>query len=201
MTTLSSIGSADLAQILCKTRDAAAGDLNGLSTEEALVAALVLNQPEWLIEMQYTIAEALERIGPDWARLIPAAAKQFEQERETAEHEAARKGDEARVAQFTARPDAENGVIEFSASFVGASSAPGYRDVYLTFNLVRTGDVSSPTIRTTLNIRPGDGETIVREITDVHRFAWRKGAPGDAQAGEQRPTWIDGPVQSQSPPP
>ena len=77
MTTESKIGSADFAQILAKTRDAVAGGLGALSTGEALAAALVLNRPDWLASMNYTIAEAIERIGPEWIRLIPAAAKQF----------------------------------------------------------------------------------------------------------------------------
>ncbi|PPT74733.1 hypothetical protein XaplCFBP3122_16030 [Xanthomonas arboricola pv. populi] len=36
-----------------------------LSTGEALTAALVLNRADWLAEMDYTIAEALERIDSD----------------------------------------------------------------------------------------------------------------------------------------
>jgi hypothetical protein len=27
---------------------------------------------------------------------------------------------------------------------------------------------------------------------NMHRFAWREGAPIDVQAGEQRPRWING---------
>ncbi|WP_349811630.1 hypothetical protein ABQ179_016750 [Xanthomonas dyei] len=36
-----------------------------LSTGEALTAALVLNRADWLAEMDYTIAEALDRIDSD----------------------------------------------------------------------------------------------------------------------------------------
>ncbi|CAD0337984.1 hypothetical protein [Xanthomonas hortorum] len=36
-----------------------------LSTGEALTAALVLNRHDWLAEMDYTIAEALDRIDTD----------------------------------------------------------------------------------------------------------------------------------------
>ncbi len=36
-----------------------------LSTGEALTAALVLNRHDWLKRMDYTIAEALERIDTD----------------------------------------------------------------------------------------------------------------------------------------
>jgi hypothetical protein len=41
MTNVSSIGSADLAQLLSKTRTAAAGDFGVLSTGEKLAVALV----------------------------------------------------------------------------------------------------------------------------------------------------------------
>ncbi|GAA4343653.1 hypothetical protein GCM10023165_26290 [Variovorax defluvii] len=34
-----------------------------LSAGERVVAALVLNRPEWLTEMGYTMAEAVDRIG------------------------------------------------------------------------------------------------------------------------------------------
>ena len=36
-----------------------------LSTGEALTAALVLNRADWLAEMDYTIAQALDRIDTD----------------------------------------------------------------------------------------------------------------------------------------
>jgi hypothetical protein len=193
-TTVSKMGSADLAHILAKTREAAdLGRPGPLSTGEALMAALVLNRPDWLIAMEYTIAEAIERIGPEWVRLIPAAAKQFKQERETAEYQAAIQEHEARLAKFTARAAAEDKTLEFSAKYITSGNAPGYRDVYLTFDLVPRGDGPKPTLRTTLNIRPEDAEAVVGEITDVHRFAWRKGAPIDAKPDEQRPSWIDAP--------
>ena len=193
MTNVSKIGSADLAHILAKTREAAdRGSPGPLSTGEALMAALVLNRPDWLIAMEYTIAEAIERIGPEWVRLIPTAAKQFKQESEAAEYKIAIKAHEARLAEFAARQQSEDETIEFSAKYVTSGSAPGYRDVHLTFDLVPIGDGPKPTIRTMLRIRPEDAETVVWNITDVHRFAWRNGAPIDAKPEEQRPRWIDG---------
>ncbi len=192
MTNVSKIGNDDLAHILAKTRDAAAGGIDALSTGEALAAALILNRPDWLIAMKYTIAEAIERIGLDWVRLIPAASKQFKQEREAAEYEAALAKHQVQLAKFTERADAEDEVIEFSTTFVTSGSAPGYRDVYLRFDLVPTGDGPKPTIKAGLRIRPEDAETIVGDIMDVHRFAWRKGPPIDAKPEEQRPKWIDG---------
>jgi len=193
MTNVSKIGSADLAHILAKTREAAdRGSPGPLSTGEALMAALVLNRPDWLIAMEYTIAEAIERIGPEWVRLIPTAAKQFKQESEAAEYKTAIKAHEARLAELNARRQSEDEPINFSAKYVTSGSAPGYRDVHLTFDLVPIGDGPKPTIRTMLRIRPEDAETVVWNITDVHRFAWRNGAPIDAKPDEQRPRWIDG---------
>jgi hypothetical protein len=192
MVSKSMVGSSELAHILAKTRDAAAHGPGALSTGEALAAALILNRPDWLIAMKYTIAEALERIGPDWAQLIPPAAKQFKQECEAVEYQAALEAHEARLSKFIARADAEEETLEFSTTFVTHGSAPGYRDVYLTFDLVPMGDGPKPTIRTTLNIRPEDAETVVDAITDVHRFEWRNGEPIDVKTNEQRHKWING---------
>ncbi|MDO7931070.1 hypothetical protein Q6A26_19065 [Xanthomonas euvesicatoria pv. eucalypti] len=68
----------DLRHIIGKSRDAERGGFGALSTGEKLAAALVLNRFDWLVQMDYTIAEAIERIGPNWATLIPDAAKQLE---------------------------------------------------------------------------------------------------------------------------
>jgi hypothetical protein len=193
MTTVSTMGSPDLAQILAKARDAAAGGIGALSTGEALAAALVLNRPDWLAAMNYTIAEAIERVGPEWIRLIPAAAKQFDRDREEAAYEVAERARQAQLAEFATRQRAQEKNIECCATFVTSGNAPGYRDVHLTFDLKPFEAGDSGTMRTTLRVRPEDGETIVREITDVHRFAWRKGAPIDVKPDEKRPSWIDAP--------
>lgn len=50
-----------------------------LSTGEALAAALVLNRNDWLLDMGYTMADALRRIGPSWAKLVPAIAEACQQ--------------------------------------------------------------------------------------------------------------------------
>ncbi|WFU86390.1 hypothetical protein QA644_14805 [Rhizobium sp. CC1099] len=47
-----------------------------------MAAALVLNRPDWLAEMNYTLAEAIERVGPQWLALIPEAARVLEYEDE-----------------------------------------------------------------------------------------------------------------------
>ena len=66
--------------MLQKCRDAAAGGWSAQSTGEKLAAALVLNRADWLASMDYTIAEAIERVGEDWLRLVPRVAKTLKDE-------------------------------------------------------------------------------------------------------------------------
>lgn len=64
-----------LSQILSKARYARAHcNYDVLSTGEALAAALVLNRSDWLDEMNYTIVEAIERVGPSWMARLPQVA-------------------------------------------------------------------------------------------------------------------------------
>ncbi|MCF5953847.1 hypothetical protein GGR60_002908 [Xanthomonas arboricola] len=51
-----------------------------LSTGEALTAALVLNRADWLAEMDYTIAEALDRIDADTVQHLRDAERVLRQE-------------------------------------------------------------------------------------------------------------------------
>lgn len=74
----------ELQHIITKARDAKRGGFGVLSTSEKLAAALVLNRPDWLAEMNYTLAEAIERVGPQWLALIPEAARLLEYEDEHA---------------------------------------------------------------------------------------------------------------------
>ncbi|MFC0155089.1 hypothetical protein ACFFJ4_16140 [Xanthomonas dyei] len=46
-----------------------------LSTGEALTAALVLNRADWLAKMDYTIAEALDRIDSDTLQHLQEAER------------------------------------------------------------------------------------------------------------------------------
>lgn len=81
-----------LEQILDKSRAARDGHFGVLSTGEKLAAALVLNQHDWLAKMNYTMAEAIERVGRQWLIRIPEAARILTHEAELArEAEAARK--------------------------------------------------------------------------------------------------------------
>jgi len=69
-----------LNDILIKSRDAAKGGFDVLSTGEKLAAALVLNRPDWLRDMDYTMAEAIDRVGRDWLAQIPQAARILDEE-------------------------------------------------------------------------------------------------------------------------
>jgi len=64
-------------QVLAKARDAKIGGADAWrvqSTGEKVTVALILNRPDWLAEMGYTLAEAIDRAG-NWAKYIPMVAK------------------------------------------------------------------------------------------------------------------------------
>ncbi|RKE23740.1 hypothetical protein B0G76_8420 [Paraburkholderia sp. BL23I1N1] len=193
MTNVTNIDNSTLAQILGKARDAAAaGEPGGMSTGEALAVALVLNRPDWLAAMNFTIAEAIERIGPEWAQLVPAAARQFTRDSEEAAYAAVEKARNAKLEQFTTQ-QATDEDMEFAARIVTCGDAPGYRDVYLTLDLEPIDESPKPPTRARISFGPEDGEKVVRYIKNVHRFAWDRsaGRPIDAASDEQRPDWID----------
>jgi hypothetical protein len=50
------------------------------STGEKVAVALVLNRADWLEELGYTLAEAIERAGQDWVAIIPQVARQLAEE-------------------------------------------------------------------------------------------------------------------------
>jgi hypothetical protein len=192
MTNVTNIDSADLAHLLGKACDAASSGTSDMSTGEKLAVALILNRPDWLAAMNCTLAEAMERVGPDWLRLIPAVAQQFKREHEEAAYAVAVKARQAKLAPVLAQ-QATDEVMDFSATLITSGDAPGYRDVRFTFDLEPIGEGRRPTIRAAISINAQDGERIVRHITGVHRFAWDRsgGRPLDAKPGEQRPSWID----------
>jgi len=69
--------------LLRKSRDAKRGGHDAWtvqSTGEKLAVALVLNRVDWLAEIDYTIAEAIERSGPEWVAIIPQVARQLAEE-------------------------------------------------------------------------------------------------------------------------
>ena len=69
--------------LLRKSRDARRGGRDAWavqSTGEKVAVALVLNRADWLAEIQYTIAEAIERSGQEWVPIIPQIARQLAEE-------------------------------------------------------------------------------------------------------------------------
>lgn len=64
--------------LLGKVRDAKQGGLyawEGFSTGEKLAVALVLNKSEWIGLIDYTLAEAIDRLEPEWLAAIPAVER------------------------------------------------------------------------------------------------------------------------------
>ena len=175
----------DLDHIVAKSRHAAAGGFGVLSTGEKLAAALVLNRPDWLARMNYTLAEAMERLGAKWLALIPQASKQVADEAEFAAQQA--EAERADAILKRPLPDREP---DFSALYVSCWQSPGYRNVAFVFDM--TADGSSRTHRVRIRIRPEDAESIVGDLTHAHRAAWRDPhqRPLDAEPGEQKPGWI-----------
>jgi hypothetical protein len=51
-----------------------------LSCGERLAIAMILNEPMWIFEMGYTLAEAVHRIGPEWGSMLMQAQAQLSRE-------------------------------------------------------------------------------------------------------------------------
>lgn len=69
--------------LLCKSRDSKRGGRDAWavqSTGERVAMALVLNRADWLAEMEYTIAEAIDRSRPEWIAVVPNIARQLADE-------------------------------------------------------------------------------------------------------------------------
>jgi predicted acetyltransferase len=69
--------------LLRKSQDAKRGGREAWavqSTGERVAVALVLNRAEWLAELDYSIAEAIERSGQEWVAFIPQVARQLSEE-------------------------------------------------------------------------------------------------------------------------
>lgn len=175
----------EIEHLLTKTRDAAAGGINMLSTGEALAAALVLNRSDWLANLGYTIPQALDRIGPEWAALVPVAAKMIDQANATLAVVAKTARDESALSTLSAA----DGDVDVIADLITYGNAPGYRDVSFTIDVRRFG---APTKhRLCVQVGAQDGETMARHLIEVHRLAWSDRGPIDIKPGEQRPRWID----------
>ncbi len=71
----------DYQHMLGKCRAAAMGGREAwvvMSTGERLLVAMVLNRSDWLVAMDYTIAEALRRLEGEWAQSIPRLERELD---------------------------------------------------------------------------------------------------------------------------
>ncbi len=69
--------------LLRKSQEAKRGGEEAWSVQsigEKVAVALVLNRADWLAEMDYSIAEAIDRSGPEWMAIIPQVARQLAEE-------------------------------------------------------------------------------------------------------------------------
>lgn len=76
---------AEFAHLLRKARDAQRGGIEAWrvqSTGERVAVALVLNRADWLTEMGYTLAEAVDRTGGEWCALLLMVERALHNERE-----------------------------------------------------------------------------------------------------------------------
>ena len=67
---LSTYSRVEYEHLLKMVRDAQNGGWSVQSTGEKLACALVLNRADWLIEMDYTMAEAIDRVGLQWVAML-----------------------------------------------------------------------------------------------------------------------------------
>jgi hypothetical protein len=65
-------------RMLVIAQHAAQYGIGAMSLGEALTAVLVLDRSDWLHDRGFTIADALERIGPEWAACITEVARQLQ---------------------------------------------------------------------------------------------------------------------------
>lgn len=177
----------ELDHIVSKSLAAARGDYGVLSQGERLAAALVLNRPDWILEEGYTLSRCIERVGADWMRLIPEAARRVA----AILLESAEALDKARVAAAIASMNGQareqDQTVDFNATLTTHSNAPGYRDVSLVFELHQYR--TNATMKAELFIKRKDAQRIFLHIRDVHRFAWRNDAPIDKEPGETASAW------------
>jgi hypothetical protein len=61
--------------LLEKCRYAKEYGFETLSTGERLIVALVLNRPDWLQQLGYTMVEAVDWIGHEWLRRLLQAQR------------------------------------------------------------------------------------------------------------------------------
>lgn len=77
------MNSAEYRHLLGKARDAQLGgeaSWRVQSTGEKLAVALILNRPDWIAKMDYTLGEAIDRVGSEWLKLIPLIEKELQKD-------------------------------------------------------------------------------------------------------------------------
>lgn len=180
---------ATLDTLISIAKRARGGGYSVMSLGEKLAAALILNRPDWIIALDYTLADALDRVGQDWVRLIPTASQHVERAAEEEEQAAYAAAEKAQAEKMAKLAGGDSDGVEFSARLVTYSNAPGYRDVGLIFDLSTQG--AAPTsFRATLRVSAEDGARIVADVGHVHGFAWKRGEPLDIRPGEKPPRWV-----------
>ena len=180
-------------QILSASLSADRGAFGVLSTGEKLAAALVLNRPDWLEDMDYTIADAIHRLDHGWVEQIPKVAKAIAEERARSKTAAEAAGRVLQIARLTsaASTGADPTPIDLVGSFITYAYAPGYRDIQLV--LAISDQAGHELIRGRINLSKDDSESIAASVREVHESAWRRGSPIDASEGELRPHWLGPP--------
>lgn len=133
----------ELQHIITKSRDAKRGCFGVLSTSEKLAAALVLNRADWLAEMPYTLAEAIERVGPKWLALIPKqrGCWNTKTSRPRVRHESARSARFAGCTHLSARQHAGTGL--------GPLSRPAQQPITFLASTARKHQALAPIARNT----------------------------------------------------
>lgn len=170
-----------------KVQDAiAAGTTGGMSTGEALAVAMVLNRSDWLADMGYTIADALNRVDDDWVQAIPTVAR-ITAKTNAVIMKAQSTAGKALALDSLIKGDSE---VDLNAKLTTYGNAPGYRSVSLTFDVERVGS-SNKSYCINLNLNAEDSISILKHVLDVNRFAWSSDGPIDKKEGEKRPLWID----------
>ncbi|BBQ02755.1 hypothetical protein BSFA1_78830 (plasmid) [Burkholderia sp. SFA1] len=83
-------------------------------------------------------------------------------------------------------PLPDDGLV-YSCQYESKLDAPGYRDVTLFVKLaVGVDDVRS----VGLALSAADSERLAADLVSVHRLAWTRGKPLDADENEPRPAWL-----------
>lgn len=138
------------------------------------------------------IAEAIDRIGAEWANLVPTVACEFDRDAQEAAYATAERARSAKLDQLAGQ-QRRDGELDFSAKLITYGDAPGNRDVSLTLDLEPIDSDRGPTIRACIRLNAKDGEEVAGHVKHVHEFAWNRsgGRPLDAQPNEQRPCWIE----------